>query len=83
MEKDCIERLKKVAGQNYDDPKCRVRNPNITARESIEIGNHIVILEEALKQFIRAYPYNPPCYDWKNKAMAHNLARKALMNSQD
>ena len=44
-----IDRLKNVAGQEFDNPKCRVRNPNITARESIEIGNYIISLENERK----------------------------------
>jgi hypothetical protein len=42
-----IKRLTDKAGQDFDSPKCRVRSPHITARESIEIGNYIVELQKA------------------------------------
>jgi hypothetical protein len=52
-----IKRLTDVAGQDFTSPKCRVRSPHITARESIEIGDYIVAqqnkidkLEKALKE---------------------------------
>jgi hypothetical protein len=35
-----------AAGQKFGDPSCRVRNPRITARESIEIADYIVALLE-------------------------------------
>ena len=54
-----ITRLTKLAGQDFNSPKCRVTNTHITARESIEIGNYIVSqqeriieLEGVLKSFI-------------------------------
>ncbi len=40
-----IERIKAVAGQDFDSYSCRVRNPHITARQSIEIADYIVVLE--------------------------------------
>lgn len=41
-----IERIKSVAGQDFDSYGCRVRNPHITARQSIEIADYIVKLEQ-------------------------------------
>lgn len=41
-----IERIKAVAGQDFDSYGCRVRNPHITARQSIEIADYIVELEQ-------------------------------------
>lgn len=40
-----IERIKAVAGQDFNSYGCRVRNPHITARQSIEIADYIVALE--------------------------------------
>jgi len=45
-----VERLVRLAGQDFDDYKCRVTNPCITAREGIIIGNYIVELEKKLAQ---------------------------------
>lgn len=44
--KSLIERIKAVAGQDFDSYGCRVRNPHITARQSIEIADYIVELEK-------------------------------------
>ncbi len=40
-----VERIIEVAGQDFDSPDCRVNNPRITARESIEIADYIVALK--------------------------------------
>jgi hypothetical protein len=40
-----IERLKAVAGEDFNSRECRVTNPRITARESIEIADYIVQIE--------------------------------------
>lgn len=45
-----IERLKTVAGEDFNSRECRVTNPRITARESIEIANYIVKLENELSE---------------------------------
>ena len=42
---DLIERIKAVAGKDFNSYDCRVRNPHITARQSIEIADYIVALE--------------------------------------
>jgi hypothetical protein len=54
-----IKRLTKLAGEDFSSSKCRVRNPHITARDSIEIGSyivaqekHIVELEETQNQLL-------------------------------
>lgn len=39
-----IERVTALAGQKFDSRECRVTNPHITARESIELADHIVAL---------------------------------------
>jgi hypothetical protein len=49
-----IKRLTENAGQDFTDPKCRVRSPHITARESIEIGDYIVAMQKRLEEFERA-----------------------------
>jgi hypothetical protein len=45
MMSNVIKRIKAVAGQDFSSRDCRVVNPRITARESIEIANYIVQLE--------------------------------------
>lgn len=45
MVTNIIERLRTVAGEDFDSRECRVTNPRITARESIVIADHIVALE--------------------------------------
>lgn len=45
-----IERVRKVAGQDFNSPKCRVTNPRITARESIELADYILGLERKLDE---------------------------------
>ena len=45
-----IDRLTNVAGQDFDSPKCRVRSPHITARDSIEIGGYIVAQQERIAE---------------------------------
>jgi hypothetical protein len=43
-----IKRLTKLAGEDFSSSKCRVRNPQITARDSIEIGSYIVAQEKRI-----------------------------------
>ena len=45
-----ITRLTDVAGQDFTNPKCRVRSPHITARDSIEIGDYIVTQQERIAE---------------------------------
>jgi len=45
-----VQRLMDVAGQDFNDYKCRVTNPHITARESIVIGDYIVELQNSILQ---------------------------------
>ena len=45
-----ITRLTDVAGQDFTSPKCRVRSPHITARDSIEIGNYIVAKQKRIAE---------------------------------
>ena len=45
-----ITRLTNIAGQDFDSPKCRVRSPHITARDSIEIGGYIVAKQEKIAE---------------------------------
>ena len=45
-----ITRLTNLAGQDFTNPKCRVRSPHITARESIEIGDYIVAQQERIAE---------------------------------
>jgi len=66
-----IESIKAVAGQDFDSYGCRVRNPRITARQSIEIADYIVELEqernelaaqvERLRKFIMDQTSQPEC----------------------
>jgi len=46
---DIIKRITSVAGEDFNSRDCRVTNPHITARESIELANYIVALEADLK----------------------------------
>ena len=46
-----ITRLTSLANENFDSPKCRVTNPHITARESIEIGKYIVDLQRQMAYY--------------------------------
>lgn len=46
MKPNVVQRVIAVAGENFDSRGCRVTNPYITARESIELGDYIVALEE-------------------------------------
>lgn len=46
-----ITRLTSIAHENFDDRKCRVSNPHITARESIEIGKYIVDLQQQVEYY--------------------------------
>ena len=43
-----IKRLTDLA--DFTNPKCRVRSPHITARESIEIGDYIVGLQNRIDE---------------------------------
>tara|TARA_R110000787_G_scaffold124191_1_gene235226 strand:- start:30 stop:392 length:363 start_codon:yes stop_codon:yes gene_type:complete len=45
-----ITRLTGIAGQEFNSPKCRVRSPHITARDSIAIGNYIVAQQEKIAE---------------------------------
>ena len=47
-----VSRIKSRAGQDFNDLKCRVRNPHITARESIQIADYIVGLENYNKNIL-------------------------------
>ena len=42
---EAAKRLENCAGQDFDSRDCRVTNPHITARESIEIADYIAELE--------------------------------------
>lgn len=42
---ELIKRITRVAGQDFDSAECRVKNPHITARESIELANYIAALQ--------------------------------------
>ena len=39
------KRLEQCAGQDFDSRECRVTNPHITARESIELADYIASIE--------------------------------------
>ena len=39
------KRLEQCAGQDFDSRDCRVTNPHITARESIELADYIAAVE--------------------------------------
>ena len=43
---DVLKRLQDVTGENFDSRECRVTNPRITARESIEIADYVLYLEK-------------------------------------
>lgn len=43
---DVLKRLQDVAGEDFDSRECRVTNPCITARESIEIADYVLYLEK-------------------------------------
>jgi hypothetical protein len=45
-----IKRLTKLAGKDFSSSKCRVRNPQITARDSIEIGSYIVAQDKRIAE---------------------------------
>ena len=45
-----ITRLTDVAGQDFNNSKCRVRSPHITARDSIEIGDYIVAQQRRIAE---------------------------------
>lgn len=49
---DLIKRIISVAGEDFDSRDCRVTNPHITARESIELANYIVALQAELKSVL-------------------------------
>jgi len=42
---EAAKRLENCAGQDFDSRDCRVTNPHITARESIELADYIAELE--------------------------------------
>jgi len=71
-----VQRLIEVAGQDFTAYSCRVTNPNITARESIVIGDYIVKLQAELakvtaerdklkKCLFNVTMYNPSCDEYK------------------
>jgi hypothetical protein len=90
-----IERITALAGQKFDSRECRVTNPHITARESIELADHIVALiaerdalaaqVEALKYLAKfwinqAKPYQPSEQEFKTwLALGHES--KSLRSS--
>ena len=45
---DVLKRLAGVAGEDFNSRGCRVTNPRITARESIEIADYVHYLESLL-----------------------------------
>lgn len=49
---DIVTRLLLVAGEDFTARDCRVTNPRITARESIEIANYIKSLKDDLDFFL-------------------------------
>ena len=46
-----ITRLTSIAHEDFNDRRCRVTNPRITARESIEIGKYIVDLQQQVAYY--------------------------------
>lgn len=52
---DVLKRLENIAGEDFDSRECRVTNPRITARDSIEIANYVKALEHKLWLTERAY----------------------------
>lgn len=56
---EVAKRLENRAGQDFDSRDCRVTNPHITARESIELADYIAALEaerDALADFYANQP---------------------------
>jgi hypothetical protein len=58
-----IKRLTKLAGEDFSSSKCRVRNPHITARDSIEIGSYIVAQEKRIAELENKYQTS--CKSWR------------------
>lgn len=52
---DVLKRLESVVGEDFNSRECRVTNPRITARESIEIADYVKDLEHRLHLAERAY----------------------------
>lgn len=52
---DVLKRLEPIVGENFDSRECRVTNPRITARESIEIADYVKDLERRLWLVEQAY----------------------------
>lgn len=49
---EVVQRVLRVAGENFDSRDCRVTNPHITARESIVLADYIVLLESQNKYLL-------------------------------
>lgn len=66
-----ITRLTKLAGQDFTNPKCRVRSPHITARESIEIGDYIVAQQKRIGELEQQVEF-----EMEQKAIAREQRNK-------
>lgn len=49
---EVVQRVLRVAGENFDSRDCRVTNPHITARESIVLADYITHLEAQNKYLL-------------------------------
>lgn len=73
-----------IDDRQYDnDPRAEEAKKTLeTIRQALQSQDEkdrvMKLMAEALRQFGYAYPYNPPCHDWRPKALAHNLSGKAL-----
>ena len=54
---DVLKRLESVAGEDFDSRECRVTNPHITARESIQIADYVLYLEKQNIELKRLLTY--------------------------
>lgn len=54
---DVLKRLEDVAGEDFSSRGCRVTNPHITARESIQIADYVSYLERQNAELKRLLTY--------------------------
>lgn len=62
--KNVVRRVLEVAGKDFNDPKCRVTNPHITARESVELANYIKELQDDLEFLLEQHLLNDSDQDF-------------------
>ena len=78
--KNVVKRILEVAGENFDDPKCRVTNPHITARESIELANYIKELQDDLEFLLEQHLLNDTHQDFNKIILLKEKYREKKAN---